>query len=79
MWASHSTLIYTSELILCSIICVYSATRHNIHTKKKLFVQRGGGIYHHVCLRVKSSPINSSVRGDIRASFIANITLHCLF
>ena len=25
------TLIYTSELILCSIICVPSATRHNIH------------------------------------------------
>ena len=30
-WASHSTLIYTSELTLCSIICVDSATRHNIH------------------------------------------------
>ena len=27
---SISTLIYTSELILCSIICVHSATRHNI-------------------------------------------------
>ena len=26
-----STIIYTSELILCSIICVPSATRHNIH------------------------------------------------
>ena len=26
----HSTLIYTSELILCSTICVHSATRHNI-------------------------------------------------
>ena len=26
-----STLIYTSELILCSPICVPSATRHNIH------------------------------------------------
>ena len=26
-----STLIYTSELILCSTICVSSATRHNIH------------------------------------------------
>ena len=25
------TLIYTSELILCSTICVPSATRHNIH------------------------------------------------
>ena len=24
-----STLIYTSELILCSTICVPSATRHN--------------------------------------------------
>ena len=24
-------IIYTSELILCFIICVYSATRHNIH------------------------------------------------
>ena len=26
-----STLIYTSELILCSTICVPSTTRHNIH------------------------------------------------
>ena len=26
-----STTIYTSELILCSTICVPSATRHNIH------------------------------------------------
>ena len=26
-----STTIYTSELILCFIICVHSATRHNIH------------------------------------------------
>ena len=30
-WVSHSTLIYTAELILCSTICVHSATRHNIH------------------------------------------------
>ena len=32
-WVIHglsSTLIYTSELILCSTICVPSATRHNI-------------------------------------------------
>ena len=28
---TSSTLIYTSELILCSTICVPSATRHNIH------------------------------------------------
>ena len=28
---SISTLIYTSELILCSAICVYSTTRRNIH------------------------------------------------
>ena len=27
---SISTLIYTSELILCFTICVRSATRHNI-------------------------------------------------
>ena len=26
-----STIIYTSEIILCSTICVPSATRHNIH------------------------------------------------
>ena len=26
-----STIIYTSELILCSTICVPSATRHNVH------------------------------------------------
>ena len=31
---SVSTLIYTSELILCSTICVHSATRHNIHMKR---------------------------------------------
>ena len=32
-WASHmhSTLIYTSDLILWSTIRVHSATRHNIH------------------------------------------------
>ena len=32
-WVIHglsSTIIYTSELILCSTICVPSATRHNI-------------------------------------------------
>ena len=28
-----STIIYTSELILCSTICVSSATRHNIHVR----------------------------------------------
>ena len=28
---TRNYLIYTSELILCSHICVYSATRHNIH------------------------------------------------
>ena len=27
----EKTLIYASELILCSTICVHSATRHNIH------------------------------------------------
>ena len=31
LWVSHITLIYTTELILCSTICVHSATRHNIH------------------------------------------------
>ena len=30
-WGLSSTLIYTSELILCSTICVPSATRYNIH------------------------------------------------
>ena len=33
-WVIHgsmSTLIYTSELILCSTTCVHSATRHNVH------------------------------------------------
>ena len=36
-WVIHgfiSTLIYTSELILCFIICVPSATRHNIQWLK---------------------------------------------
>ena len=31
-----STLIYTSVLILCSTICVPSATRHNIHMTDKI-------------------------------------------
>ena len=38
-----STIIYTSELILCSTICVPSATRHNIHLAKTvalLFITR---------------------------------------
>ena len=35
---SISTLIYTSELILCFTICVLSATRHNIHMVYVLFV-----------------------------------------
>ena len=29
-WVSHSSLIYTSELILCSTICVHGATWHSI-------------------------------------------------
>ena len=28
--------IYTSELILCSHICVYSATRHIIHMRRRV-------------------------------------------
>ena len=37
-----STLIYTSELILCSTICVPSATRHNIHMfRERLSYKRG--------------------------------------
>ena len=39
---SHSTLIYTSELILCSTICVHSATRHNIHMYPYLISFRRG-------------------------------------
>ena len=31
MMGLNSTIIYTSELILCSTICVPSATRHNSH------------------------------------------------
>ena len=41
MWVIYglsSTLIYTSELILCSTICVPSATRHNIHKFKGLLL-----------------------------------------
>ena len=34
---SISTLIYTSELILCFTICVLSATRHNIHMYPNFF------------------------------------------
>ena len=40
-----STLIYTSELILCSTICVPSATRHNIHIYENKFCMQ---FYFHV-------------------------------
>ena len=38
-----STIIYTSELILCSTICVPSATRHNI----RMYTLVGGERSHH--------------------------------
>ena len=47
-WGLSSTLIYTSELILCSTICVPSATRHNIHMYPYFLF---AGIHH-----LKSSP-----------------------
>ena len=50
-WVIHgfsSTLIYTSQLILCSTICVPSATRHNIHMYPYLLF---AAIHH-----LKSSP-----------------------
>ena len=34
---SSRTIIYTSELILCSTTCVPSATRHNIHMYQVYF------------------------------------------
>ena len=40
-WVQFSTLNYTSELILCSTICVHSATRHNIHMNYSWFVVCG--------------------------------------
>ena len=43
-----STIIYTSELILCSTMCVPSATRHNIHMYPYLLF---AAIHH-----LKSSP-----------------------
>ena len=43
-----STLIYTSELIPCSTICVHSPTRHNIHMYPYFLF---AAIYH-----LKSSP-----------------------
>ena len=43
-----STIIYTSELIVCSTICVPSATRHNIHMYPYVLF---AAIYH-----LKSSP-----------------------
>ena len=36
----RSTLIYTPELILCSTICVHSATRHNILMKMTLICMK---------------------------------------
>ena len=46
---SISTLIYTSELILCFTICVHSATRHNIYMYPYFFSPR----------YLKSSPVFS--------------------
>ena len=48
-----STIIYTSELILCSTICVFSATRHNVRVCPYFLF---AAIHH-----LKSSP-TSSVR-----------------
>ena len=43
-----STIIYTSELILCSTICVPSATRHNIHIINNLLTSSGLGHYREI-------------------------------
>ena len=46
-WVIHgsiSTLIYTSELILCSTICVHSATRHNIQRKSYTASQKANAM-----------------------------------
>ena len=51
-----STIIYTSELILCSTICVPSATRHNIHMYPYFLF---AAIHH-----LKSSPTFDSHRGQ---------------
>ena len=54
-WVIHgsmSTLIYTSELILCSTICVHSATRHNIHMYPYFLF---AAIHHHNRVRPSSS------------------------
>ena len=37
---TRSTVTLPTELILCSSICVYSATRHNIHCGTDLAITR---------------------------------------
>ena len=62
-----ATIIYTSKLILCSTICVPSATRHNIH---KHYVMLATQVYAPIAFlrrealaltKASPFPINSSI------------------
>ena len=76
-----STIIYTSELILCSTICVPSATRHNIHMyplKIKLsvrFFQPGLKIL----ARFDHTGLGFSARAELRPGEMACTSLQPLF
>ena len=62
------TLIYTSELILCSTICVHSATRHNTHLFHLQTGTRSKKVpYHHFgnnVLHLQIGPRNKTVLND---------------
>ena len=70
-WVQFSTLNYTSELILCSTICVHSATRHNIHVfgrayfricernNLKRFIERSHKLKERIKKKVITPPIVS--------------------
>ena len=50
------TLVYTSDLILCSTICVHSATRHNIHMyMKNRFSYSGATLWNSLPYNIRES------------------------
>ena len=68
-----STMIYTSELILCSTICVPSATRHNIRVY--LFNQSG---YYLLQARFLACSVGYLVLPASSLWFIRHLHLLCL-
>ena len=62
------TIIYTSELILCSTICVPSATRHNIHMLELIYA----------CNAVDHIMTGKAISRAVRAHLIVDAALNAL-